>query len=250
MALQSTTPEDASPLLILFGPQKPCLSQIHALNLASTMRNNEAFSFLLDAIRGLPLLWRDIKNSCPRFNHVLGEHQLRALSKLLCNGAKLDEHDYGSIFLMPLTVIAHSVEYLQFNESGITQGFCVGFLAAAAAASSSTKVELQASISKALNLAVCIGAVVDADAASTSPASLAAQTYSVTWKDDAQANKFDSILENLPGVSKWNADAHMLVFLDVIQFADRQSRHTYRASQTSTGCRSRLIGPKFANLRK
>ena len=201
MAFHKSTSIEQTQHIILFGPQKTRLDQVDLPDLQQSISSEQKLSFLLDAVRELPSLWKTIEKSYSEVNQLSGYRQLQALSNFIRDGVIPGKDDLGHVFLVPLTVVIQAVEYLRLDDPGIPQGFCVGFLAAAAVASSSNLDEFQVNLAKALNLAVCIGATVDADAAIQAEISSTVQTYSVAWKNDAQMRSLDNILNGHAKVS-------------------------------------------------
>ncbi len=192
----------AASSLFLFGPVSPRLTQAYLSELRISIVENQDLNFLVEAVEELPSLWPTLQQACPHFSKVSGAEKLGQLSYFLKfgtfpNGKALNQ-GVDNIMLAPLTVISQVIEFLRlgretenatFPRLENVQGFCIGFLAAAAVASSQDETEFRKSVPIALRLAVCIGSTVDLDEASFNDPLDHSSSVAVRWTTDlGQAN--------------------------------------------------------------
>lgn len=102
-----------------------------------------------------------------------------------------------NVFMTPLTVIRQIIDVWKFKEESQNrcrivdaQGFCVGFLAAVAVASSNDSNEFEDIASTMIRLAVCIGAAVDLDGILHGPT----RSVALRWKSDSEKEQLDRVL--------------------------------------------------------
>ncbi|KAF2204385.1 hypothetical protein GQ43DRAFT_387983, partial [Delitschia confertaspora ATCC 74209] len=197
--------------LLFFGPQLTKLNHTSLADLQSSITTNPGLRFLVDAVTQLPLLWPTIVQSYPRLAKVQGEEQLEKLCSFVQGGDLLNPKTLESnILIAPLTVLSHIVGSLGlFGESpdsislkddttlGAVQGFCIGFLSAAALSSSCNLEEFKKLAAITLRLAVCIGAVVDLDQESFSPEARHTSVV-IRWSTDAQKAILEKVLAAYP----------------------------------------------------
>ena len=201
--MASTAPKRAADTtLLLFGPQTPRLAPSRLLELWSAINANPKLGFLAEIVKTLPSLWEDtILPSCPSFSNLssVGE-QLQRLVQYFDTGAteSLPTEPPYEFLLVPLTVISQIAEYISLDREGTVQGFCVGFLSAAAVASSHDEAELHRWTATAVRLALCVGAIIDIDERERS--SNRSSTWSIRWTSDAQEDHFRRTLASFPGV--------------------------------------------------
>lgn len=216
----STVNGDASmnaPLIILFGPQSTHFTEGRLLELRKSIVGNTSLTPLIDTIRELPSLWPTLQQACAHLNMVPGAEQLNQLCQFFEVGTLPNVAGLKNILLAPLTVISQIVEFLRLEKEaertlfpvlsqedsglGNVQGFCVGFLAAAAVACSRDRTEFQHNSSVALRLAVCIGSIVDGDEGTFLNPLDHSSAFSVRWKTDLEQAHFESTLSSYPTVS-------------------------------------------------
>lgn len=194
LIMPATTPNT----LILFGPQITRLLPSHLAELRAII-NDPNFSFLLDVVKELPSLWPLIRESCDPLRHIPGQEQLQQLENFFDTGELPQVEPPNNIILAPLTVLAQVAEYLRLGRTGNTQGFCVGFLAAAVVASAQSETELQQLAAAAVRLAVCIGAAIDLDKVTLDPQDRSF-AYSVHWTSTAEKTHLEKALASFPKV--------------------------------------------------
>ena len=205
------------PPLLLFGPQFPRLSQSRLSELQTFIAGNSDLDFLVGEITELPSLWPALERACPDLGEIPGAEELKQLQGFLTSGALPNIKVLSNILLAPLTVITQVVEFLSRGRqgkdatvptsfqteyrSGNVQGFCVGFLAAAAVACSRTKTEFQQLTLVALRLAVCVGAIVDLDERTLLDPLDHSCCLSVRWTMDSEQALFERTLDRYQSVS-------------------------------------------------
>ncbi|KAL9024283.1 MAG: hypothetical protein Q9196_006628, partial [Gyalolechia fulgens] len=179
----------AASALLLFGPVSPRPSQAYLSQLQTSITERGDHKFLVELIQELPDLWPTILQASPQLHSVRGAEQLDQLNPFLATGTLPDAGALSNLVAAPLTVISHISEVLsQSRDSGqVTipaldnvQGFCIGFLTAAALATSRDTIELRQYASVAVRLALCIGAVIDLDEASFNDPSAHRSSATVT----------------------------------------------------------------------
>ncbi|KAJ5212810.1 uncharacterized protein N7498_004456 [Penicillium cinerascens] len=197
-----TTARNSAPgkTLLLFGPQIPRLIPSQMLKLRATiLRDRVNLGFLYRIVHSLPSLWDSIHQTCPALRQLPGSQKLNQLVHFLDTGEILGMETPNNILLVPLTVLAHMVEYLQTAPQPTDiQGFCTGFLTAAAVSTAQSRLELDDLVSRALALAVCIGAVIDLDELSQVDPLNRSATLSVHWSSDAERQHLESVLKRFP----------------------------------------------------
>ena len=195
-------------VLLLFGPQIPRLVPARLTDLRKTILEDHKLQFLVRVVKDLPALWdTTILPGCPHLSRLAdAKRQLQQLA------AFLESEDVDlpparppyNLLLVPLTVVAQIAEYISLGRKGPVQGFCVGFLAAAAVASARNKTELEKWTATAVRLAVCIGAIVDLDenerSNGDSESSGCSSTWSVSWTSNQEKEYLDETLASFPQV--------------------------------------------------
>ena len=214
----------SAPTIFLFGPQTTHFTEGGLLELRNSLVTNPCLKPLVDTIRELPSLWPVLQQVFKHLSRVPGAEQLYQLSQLIDNGTLPDTAALSNIQLIPLTVISQVVDFMCLNEGarsatflappqadsglGNVQGFCVGFLAAAAVACSRNKTEFLNYSSVALRLAVCIGAIVDLDGATFPNPLDRSSSFAVRWKTNLEQNYFEKILSSYSSVSNPGVSLH------------------------------------------
>lgn len=206
-----------APLVLLFGPQSTHFTEERLLELRESIVGNTSLIFLVDAIRELPSLWPTLQQACAHLNKVPGAEQLNQLCRFFEVGTLPNVTGLNNILLAPLTVISQIVEFLRLDEEAVgtafpnlfeedsglgdVQGFCVGFLVAAAVACSRDRTEFQHNSAIALRLAVCIGSIVDRDEGIFLNQLDRSCSFAVRWKTELEQAHFESTLSSYPSVS-------------------------------------------------
>ncbi|OLN96152.1 Iterative polyketide synthase CazM 3 [Colletotrichum chlorophyti] len=174
------------PSLLIFGPQaRPSLEDLSELR--NCLISNKRLSKLLDAARNLHHFWTKLVQYDSELARVPTESLLRGFGDWLghLNSFPCHPSELPVTLAFPLNFLLQMTQYaclLQFidgdkaqwmmleklEREGV-QGFCVGFLSAITVASSLDEEELVETATRALRLAVCIGAYVDKDATHAEP---------------------------------------------------------------------------------
>ncbi|KAI1390570.1 uncharacterized protein F4822DRAFT_436419 [Hypoxylon trugodes] len=205
--MHTNATKSAQNVLLLFGPQIPRLVSGRLKDLRGTILGDLRLGFLIRIVRELPALWAaTIRPGCPDFASLTrAENQLQELVAFF-EGETEEMSGLTppyNILLAPLTVITHIAEYVHFNYQGSAQGFCIGFLAAAAVACARNGPELEKWASTAIRLAVCIGATIDLDEQERSNGgdsnlSSCNSTWSIRWVSNAEKERFEKVLSFFP----------------------------------------------------
>lgn len=196
----------SGPRIALFGPQVTQWTPQGLADLQSSLTQNPKLGFLAEALAQLPSLWPLLEGICST-SGFHGEEKLRELAAFAKEGRVLDPRDLTNTQLAPLTIVSQVLDltsrvrgntFLDFAQSA--QGFCIGFLTAAAFASSTSWEVFERNVSNALRLAVCIGTAVDTEDVSRGPGDRAI-ALGVRWKAYADRANLDACLDRLPDVS-------------------------------------------------
>lgn len=197
----------------LFGPEVTRWTQESLSSLQSTLLQKTHLSFLIETLVRLPSLWPLLEE---HYNPA-GRERLQQLSDLATGKTTLDPKSLSNVHLAALTLVSHVVDFVCMAEEvddgfqtmgqapklwgfHAVQGFCIGFLSAAAVSCSSDWTEFERNASNALRLAVCIGAIVDAEDELHDPIGRAT-AVSVRWKRDSDRAIFGASLDRFPDVS-------------------------------------------------
>lgn len=169
------------------------------------LRDRGSLEFLKNAIENLPSLELVFKRHLgikePGGGAFDALRQLRDFA-----AERIDLQTWGGALSntqqASLTLVCHIIDFIDWASSCNSvsdlpsfedaQGFCIGFLSAAAVASATTWKELELNAVRALRLAACIGAIVDAEAA----ANLKATAVHVKWKTDSQRKVLDTLVQD------------------------------------------------------
>ena len=210
--------------LVFFGPQSTNLPEGRLLEIRNFIRANSSLTFLVDAARELPSLWLTLEQACPHLSK-LPEADLNQLYQVLESGTLPNVKVPSNTLLAPLTVVSQVVDFLCLGKEadvttfpasfqagsglGNVQGFCVGFLAAAAVACSRDRTDFQRYSTVALLLAVCIGSIVDRDEETRPTLHDRSSSFAVRWKTELEQAHFERTLSSYPSVS-FHDRAHTL----------------------------------------
>ena len=197
------------PALVVCGPQTSLPSTQYLTRAQQTLAGNPRLAGFVDAINDLPRTWSTLIKTDERLQAVSGRETIEALQQFVERGRfpKTPEASNNTLF-SSLTVIFEIAEYFNFLESdnshaevlktagsaGI-QGFCTGFLTAAALACSKDDDEIIRNASVALRLAFAVGAFVDLTATSEEVACLTAR-----WRDNNGEHHVAEVLKHYPAV--------------------------------------------------
>ena len=181
----------------------------------STLLQNEHFRFLSETLTSFPSLWSSLEERCDLLKFVDPE-KLQTLHDFAAGKSVPDPKNFSNIQWAALTVIDHVIDFvgksvdvddvistaeaLRLPNYQTVQGFCIGFLTAAAVSSSLDWADFERNASNSLRLAVCIGAFIDVeDQMRDSTGRNTA--LSVRWKTDFEMAYLEACLEIVPDVS-------------------------------------------------
>ena len=217
-----------TPLVLFFGPQYTHFTEKRLLELQKFIVGNTDLNPLLVAIKELPSLWPSLQQACPHLVSIPGAEQLDQLCQIFETGTLPNVAGLNNILLTPLTLISQIVEFLRLGEKAESlafpasyqadaelenvQGFCVGFLAAAAVACSRDKADFQHYSSVALRLAVCIGSTVDHDEGTFLNPLDRSSSIAVRWKTDLEQAYFGRTLSSYSSVSLHDLSCTLVSF--------------------------------------
>lgn len=191
--------------ITLFGPLITRWTLESLSGLQSALLQNVNLEFLTKSLVRLPLLWSTLEKDCPVSGFCV-EEKLRELKDFAAGRSIPDPQNLSNTHLAPLTVLSHVVDFVRINgnnsllELQAAQGFCIGFLSAAALASSSDWSEFERNISNTVRLAACIGIVIDAENVLYAPPDRST-AVSVHWKTASDRAYLETSLDLFPDVS-------------------------------------------------
>ncbi|KAL9602710.1 MAG: hypothetical protein Q9219_001700 [cf. Caloplaca sp. 3 TL-2023] len=188
----------------LFGPQITKWTQEGLYNLQTKLYQDPELSFLKEAFARLPSWPANVHKRV----HIDLEKGFEELQEFARGKKPLDLQQLGNTQLAPITVISQVVDFWQrckspeesHGELGrfeAAQGFCIGFLSAAALSSSSDWREFRSVVSNGLRLAACIGITLDAEEMFCDP-SERMTAVSVRWKTDSERLYLETCLDQFP----------------------------------------------------
>ncbi|KAL2824853.1 hypothetical protein BDW59DRAFT_162049 [Aspergillus cavernicola] len=181
--------------LVLFGPQ---LTQLQCTTdrlcrLQSDLQHSPRLAFLGRCLAELPAFVASLPLSQD------GHEQLETLAWVARGEAPDPQALTRNAQLAPLTVVSHIVEWLSITSSEdiVAQGFCLGFLSAAVAATT-TQHDLEYYAANVIRIAACIGLIIDAEDAFHASADRAI-AVSVRCQSHSDRAVLESTLDLLPG---------------------------------------------------
>lgn len=195
--------------IALFGPQVTHWTWEQLSELQSVLLETGSLDFLSKALEQLPTLWSRFEK---RFkgSSFQGEAKLRALKEFATGKSILDPKTLNNTILAPLTIASQAVDFVRKSLSQdqgnslldcqAAQGFCIGFLSAAAFATAYDWSDFKRNVSNALRLAAFIGLIVDAEDASHDPQDRVT-AISVHWKTASDRAHVEILLDVFPNVS-------------------------------------------------
>ena len=198
--------------VVLFGPETTRWTKEILSDLQSALLNNTRLKFLKETLTELPSLWPTLDKHFASAN-LRGCEGFQQLSDFATGKNLPDLKSLRNIHLAPLTIVDQIAQFVSFAEKlgagckadqplelpifEAAQGFCMGFLSAAAVSSSNCWADLERHVSNALRLAAGIGAVVDNYDSITNPAT----SVSLRWKTDSDRTYLETCLDLFPDVS-------------------------------------------------
>ena len=217
-----TTEKENLPSLLVFGPQTEYPAEKVLQDCRQELVSNARLSALREAVDDLPRLWQSLIEFDPSLRQVPGGKYLGDLKQWIKDGGGGFPHRKDNApnhYALAVTVLLQITQYTRYLDNlgkvpdphrkvldsvkagGGVQGFCAGFLSAAAVASSAFEADLGASAAVALRLAVCIGAYVDVDGAYAS-VTMEYMAVAMRWREGSAEDKakVDEIIRSTPNV--------------------------------------------------
>jgi hypothetical protein len=191
--MSSSKLDTNGPVVALFGPLSPSLSQSNFTTLRATVLASPQHAWVEQALASLPAHYESLVTECPDLHNEASEGSIVDLAAWLRTGSlKLDRQQLPNSLLAPLIVISQLVQYRAFldirhaaQEQPMvkeTVGFCIGLLSAFTVSlshGSSASVYAQ-NAGVALRLAMLAGCIVDRQ--QMQDARGPSRTISVAWK--------------------------------------------------------------------
>ena len=205
----------------LFGPQATHWTLESLSNMQSALVHDDDVDFLKQTLLDLPSLWPLLEKDFAPEHGFSGLDEFKALQGFATGARQLDPQSLTNTQLAPLTVLSHVLDFIQTEKHKLSsfqasQGFCIGFLSAAALSSANGWAEFKANLCNAVRLAACIGVVVDLREASLE-AQDRATTISVRWKTAADRAYLEICLDLFQQVG---TQMHRDTFNSVYQYDD------------------------------
>ncbi|KAF5848114.1 hypothetical protein GGP41_005505 [Bipolaris sorokiniana] len=202
----------SNPVVALFGPLSPSLSQSNLTTLRGTILSSPRYAWVDQVLASLPSDYQSLVTKCPELHSKASEAQIVDLAAWLKTGhLALGGEQLPNSILAPLVVIAQLVQYGAFLDSQNaiqeqpiveeTVGFCIGLLSALAVSLSPqcTTTEFAQNAGVAVRLAMLAGCIVDQQQLQDLRGP--SNTFSVAWKRvDSRDNhkELDDILAKFP----------------------------------------------------
>lgn len=222
--MSATNPLQGEALLVV-GPKRSQFRAEELSELRSAITERSDLGFLTRAVGELESLWPTIIAASPGLKKIPGDHSLRQVAQFLKGGDLAELTVEGvrrdNILLEVVTVLSHVVSFYTVATSKVQntlfdplpsaeldrrfhdiQGFCLGFLTAAAVATVKDKDDFASTITTILRIAVCIGAVVEADAVELESSGTQAVSLTTGWKHEADYDGLEKILGTYQDVSR------------------------------------------------
>lgn len=198
--------------MLIFGSQFLNFDEYFSCQVRSAILERPSCSWVLSTIDELPNNWDVAQEAIPKLQSFPGRKYLEDLRDWLRTGIFAQiSYPLPNTVLTPLVVISHLVQYSRFldhvqpnflENHDITAAFkhttevfglCTGLLSAAAVSCSSNQTQLQNFGSKAVNLAMLIGGLVDAQEELAGDDGRS-RSLSVSWSAPAGGRRLSSVL--------------------------------------------------------
>ena len=237
-----------TPKLLLYGPQARFPSTEESRQLHQVLaKHTGLFQDIVATVNELSNLYQQLAASDPSLSQVPAVASLSFLQKWLQSGdLPKNVDDLPNVAALPLTVVLQTALYLQhLDRNGITtnykdslkpfqqhrvQGFCTGFLTAAATAFSENEKQLAGNLGTSIRLAMCIGAYVDQNTVYAEPPSPTC-ALSIRWKQGSfSAAQVKHLLKGYPNV---RGSEIIVRASQITEFFDRPISHASRTTPVS-----------------
>ncbi|KAJ4147493.1 hypothetical protein LMH87_002006 [Akanthomyces muscarius] len=204
------------PSLIVFGPLTAWSSPDDLKYLRAELSHRPLLAPIHEAISNLDALWSGMCQIESKLDALRGQAAAKQLSEFFSGNSsgELLCEESRNMTTIPLTIIAHIIQYISFLEgkgqsidhsavlgsahSVGAQGLCVGLLSAVAVSSAMTKEEIGKLAASAIELGFCIGAFVDLDQHTVTDGTLYAN-LAVRWKSPMTLQSLGRFLTNYAG---------------------------------------------------
>ncbi|KAJ5456730.1 Type I Iterative Polyketide synthase (PKS) [Penicillium desertorum] len=215
--------------IFLFGPQTLSATETSFTELRETILGDADLHWILDVVNELPLHFVALAKALPTVHTFPGAEELQWLKDWFQTGcSRYTAAPWPNILVTPLVVTGHLVQYLRSLEdtSSVSSeqreavGICTGLLSALAAASSSSRSQIQHHGAVAIRLAMLVGAVVDKQDSAGGPDDEAV-SLSVAWGLNEAESRVKKLLAQFP-------EAYMSVVYD-----ERRATITVSKSKSS-----------------
>ena len=207
-----------TPTLLLYGPQARFPATEESLQLHRVLASHTGlFQESLATINELSSLYQQLAAYDPGLSQGPGVPSISFLTKWLQSGdLPEDADDLPHVAALPMTVLLQIALYLQhLDRNGLTtnyrislqslqqhgvQGFCAGFLTAAATAFSENEEQLSRNLGTSIRLAMCLGAYIDQNTVNAEHPNPAC-ALSIRWKQgNFSAAQVKDLLKAYPDV--------------------------------------------------
>ncbi|KAI2465125.1 ketoacyl-synt-domain-containing protein [Annulohypoxylon bovei var. microspora] len=193
-------------VVALFGPQVTHWTHDSLSSLQSELLGNPNLGFLVKSLLELPSLWALLEQDYDS-QAFRGADRLKELHDFATGEKLLGPQTLTNTHLAPLTVVSQVIDFIRSVDNPGTkdsllgfeaaQGFCIGFISAAALASANEWSDFERNVSNAIRLAACIGIVVDVEEASHVVQNRAT-AISILWKTAAERTYLETCVDNIP----------------------------------------------------
>lgn len=204
----------SGPTILLFGPLALSFNEVSFAQVRKTVTDNDEFRWAIDAVSGLPQIWKSLTTFIPSLKTASALDQLEDLSDAFLTGRPLEiSFPLPNKLLIPLVIISHLTQYATFlcsrtegqhidpfdayRSDRETLGLCTGLLSAFAVSSTGNKEDFKKYAAVAVRLAMLIGTVIDAQEEVTEPS----KSLSAIWNSAGSGEELQRIMESFPGVS-------------------------------------------------
>ncbi|KAI0854664.1 beta-ketoacyl synthase [Xylaria cubensis] len=200
----------SEPNYVLFGPVITSWTSEDLQELQASLQKDSSLAFIRNALIDLPSLF-PLFGSKEIASFVSKPEHLQELADFASGRKVLNLTTLSNVHLAALTIAYQGVEFIRSvgligraPDSPSTQalwslpklqgvqGFCLGFLSAAAVASSKDLETFEQNFTTSIRLAACIGAVVEADLQSHING---LKSLSIRWKTDEARKQADDCLD-------------------------------------------------------
>nr|AGN71604.1 conidial yellow pigment biosynthesis polyketide synthase [Monascus pilosus] len=225
--------------VLLFGPQALSFTKEDFNQIRTTVLETQGFSWIVDAVAGLPGHWKALAERIPKLQSILGEQLLENLKDWFTTG-QVNEADFHlpNILLSPLVVITQLAQYCQYLELSQADdqsdphaiqsnniealGFCTGLLSAVTVACSTNRRQFQKYGAVAIRLAMLVGAAADAEDALSDYG--ASKSMATAWNSPEAGAELSRVLQDFP-------EAYVSVWYDANRVTVTTAAKTFPALQ-------------------